>query len=132
MPVLVAAIIISLVAMRTVSQNRKAHLEAVKVMVERGVYDPRLLPPPSSAALGWGLVLGFAGIAMLLGFLIQGNSGGLITAFVFVSVGVALMVLHLLVRRDARKAFRNGEPPALLQARGDRGRDPTAGEEGLD
>lgn len=96
-------IIVVMLIVRAVNHAQRLRSEAVMAMIQKGVYDPRLLEPQPAgvALLGWGIALISVGAAIIVGLLIIDRTGGMIGGLIPLFLGVGLIVTYTMVRRSA-------------------------------
>jgi|GEM_PF-3123576 len=96
-------IIVVMLIIRAVNYSQRLRSEAMMAMVQKGMYDPRLLEPQpaGTALLGWGIALVAVGVALMVGLLILHKTAALIGGLIPLFLGAGLIVTYVLVRRLA-------------------------------
>ncbi|MCK4303280.1 MAG: hypothetical protein KAY24_03495 [Candidatus Eisenbacteria sp.] len=115
---LAAIVIVVMLIVKAVNHSQKLRFEAIVAMIQKGVYEPRLLEPQAGSiiTLGWGIALISIGAAIMVGLLVLGKTAALIVGLIPLFLGVGLVITQWLVRRQSAIAARSTEPfPASLQ-----------------
>lgn len=120
--VLGAAVVIVMLIVKAIAHKQKVRQETIRMMLDRGVYDYRLIygKKKGYASLGWGIVFVAIGFGMLVGFISLGLiREGLMGSSIVLLLGVGLIVYHVMTRTD-RDA--DNEQPIIIKPTGDESR----------
>lgn len=115
---LVAIVIVVMLIVKAVNHSQRLRFEAIVAMIQKGVYDPRLLEPRAGSivTLGWGIALISLGAAIMVGLLVLEKTAALMAGLIPLFLGVGLVITHWLARRLSAQAVRRTEPfPVSLQ-----------------
>ena len=119
-----AVILIVLLGLQAERRKATVRQETLFKLLEKGVYDYRLIRPKKRghAMLGWGIVFTTTGLGLLIG--LAGNQdpavlrNGLPGAMIPMLVGIGMIVFWVVIRKIANGTKENDEP-VILEKRED-------------
>jgi len=112
---------------RGIVQRQRVRQETFRTLLDKGIYDYRLIGGRTGGGthrtLGWGIFFIATGLGILAGLALNpdpmvprmGAPGGLIPLF----IGVGLLVFYFLVRRVQTSTEENGRPVSLPEGGSD-------------
>jgi hypothetical protein len=121
--VLASGVLIVLIISQAVGRARRARYEMFHQMIEKGIYDPRILGVSRGksrrghATLAWGIILAAIGLAIFIALAVspapQALRIGLAGALVPLFVGIAFLVFYAIMRKAEQPPEENGAPIVL-------------------
>ncbi len=114
-----AGVLMVMLIVRGFMNADRTRKESFELALQKGIYDPTLIRPKKRpggyAVLGWGIALLAIGLAEAIGFVALGIwSEAAIGALIPLFVGIGLIILHAIVKRNAVDVEKNGDPVQLV------------------
>lgn len=101
---LVLGLILALSAIKHAEKKRQLEHEERMLALEKGVSLPEaVLPPPRQRnPYLWGFILTALGLALCIGFIVEGDNLYIIWGGIFFLVGCAVLLANLLYKKDKK------------------------------